>query len=256
MNVPNMQQAAEARIARQLGQYRFPYHWLPTITDRGVVAGRAMQWALEYCGYMSIVAGEIKATRARAVLDVGCGDGRLGSFLLDLAHVEYLGIDISQDAISFAQGLNPSGRYSCVPLADVGEKFDLAVAVEVIEHIPDDILHGFLCDIRRTIKPNGVFVVSVPSTVRKLHPKHFRHYDERLLEAQLLDAGFALVKMYRLHRDSRFARLLQIMLTNRFFSLNPSFLTRWIWWAYQKYCLRASPNDGAHILAVVSVPSV
>jgi SAM-dependent methyltransferase len=256
MKASNMHQTAEARIARQLGQYRFPYHWLPMLSDRGVVAGRSMQWALEYCGYMSVVADEIKSAGARSVLDVGCGDGRLGSFLHEAAQINYVGVDISEEAISFAQGLNPTGHYRCVPLAEVSEKFDLAAAVEVIEHIPDDILHGFLCDIRCALKPNGVFIVSVPSTVRKVHPKHFRHYNEGLLESQLVDAGFSMMKMYRVHRDSRFARLLQVMLTNRFFSLNASFLTRWIWQAYKRYCIWATPRDGAHILAIASVRSV
>jgi SAM-dependent methyltransferase len=239
-------------IAKQTGQYKFPYHWLPNIGDLGVVAGRSMQWALEYCGYMSVVADKIKKTQAKDIIDIGCGDGRLGSFLGDKSRLNYLGIDISQNAIAFASIFNPLGRYSCARPSDIKEKFDVAVAIEVLEHIPDETLPQFLADIRGVLKPDGVFIVTVPTTVRKVHPKHFRHYNEKVLESQFGEAGFTIVELCRLHTNNRMARCLQIALTNRFFSLNASFMTRWIWSTYQHFCLRAGTHDGAHILAIAT----
>lgn len=184
-----MQSYTEQVIDKQTTQYKFPYHWLPDIGDFGVTAGRSMQWALEYCGYMSVVADEIRKTRADSVIDIGCGDGRLSSFLNDQSMLNYLGIDISPNAIAFANIFNPLGRYRCARPSDVQERFDVAVAIEVLEHIPDETLPEFLADIRGVLKPDGIFIVSVPTTVRKVHPKHFRHYYEKLLEDQLKGGG-------------------------------------------------------------------
>lgn len=78
------QSSAEDIIAKQDRQYKFPYHWLPNMTDMGVVAGRSMQWTLEYFGYMIEVANEIHSRldllSAESVIDIDCGDGRLGPF--------------------------------------------------------------------------------------------------------------------------------------------------------------------------------
>lgn len=240
----------EDRIGRQLSQYKFPYHWLPSKSGMGVVAGRAMQWALEYVGYMGAVADEIRKLQVDTVIDIGCGDGRLGEFLSSDAGLKYQGIDISSDAIGFASIFNPAATYSCTRLSDVNDSFDLAVAVEVLEHIPDSELLGFLADIRRILRPGGFFVVSVPTTVRKLHPKHFRHYDESLLLDQLSSAGFSAVRMYRVHRDNMISRACQIALSNRIYSLNSSWLTKFIWSIYSGYCLFASRADGAHLIAI------
>jgi len=131
----------------------------------------------------------------------------------------------------------------------------VAVAVEVLEHIPDETLPGFLADIRGVLKPGGVFIASVPTTVRKVHPKHFRHYDETLLVKQLTAAGFSLDRMSRVHRDNKFARILQVALTNRYFSLHPSRLTKLIWTIYRRHCLVADSSDGAHLIAIATSPT-
>ena len=247
-----MQPSAEERIAKQTSQYKFPYHWLPNISALGVVAGRSMQWALEYCGYMTNVAEEIRKAQGESVIDIGCGDGRLGSFLCDQRQLSYLGVDISSDAISFARIFNPLGRYCCARPSAILGQFDVAVAVEVLEHIPDETIPSFLADVRSILNPGGVFIVSVPTTVRNVHPKHFRHYDETLLAEQFNAAGFLTINMYRVHRDNVLARACQIALTNRYFSLNPSRLTKLIWAVYTKYCMLADRSDGAHIIAIAA----
>lgn len=252
MDITTKVRTTEVRIARQLSQYKFPYHWLPELTEKGVTPGRSMQWALEYCGYMSTIVDEIKKVNAKSVIDVGCGDGRLGAFLRAQKQHTYLGIDISPNAISFASVLNPAGKYYCGRLSDIEEKFDVAAAVEVLEHIPDEDLESFLAEIRNAIKPKGILIISVPTTIRKTHPKHFRHYDEQELALQLTNGGFTVVNMFRVHRDNWIARVLQVILTNRVYSLNASILTRFIWLVYKHRCLIADRNDGAHIIAVAT----
>jgi hypothetical protein len=65
-------------------------------------------------------------------------------------------------------------------------------------------------------------------------------------------AGFSPIKMYRVHRDNVLARACQIALTNRYYSLNSSRLTKLIWAIYRKCCLLADCSDGAHIIAITS----
>jgi SAM-dependent methyltransferase len=48
---------------------------------------------------------------------------------------------------------------TCLPFK--GKSFDLAVAFEVIEHLSD--WRSLLCEIRRVLQPNGVFLVSTPN---------------------------------------------------------------------------------------------
>jgi SAM-dependent methyltransferase len=69
-----------------------------------------------------------------SVLDVGCGFGRIGVLLGDVA---YTGIDLSPDMLASAQAKIPDGRFRRVSLSqfDPGHQYDLVLAVEVLMHI-------------------------------------------------------------------------------------------------------------------------
>lgn len=75
-------------------------------------------------------------------------------------------------------------------LAD--DSFDAAVAVEVLEHVPDD--SGFLAQIARVVRPGGWFYLTTPNGEWVKHeetdnPDHLRHYTRAELTA-LLEAYF------------------------------------------------------------------
>jgi SAM-dependent methyltransferase len=63
--------------------------------------------------------------------------------------------------------------------------FDCAVAVEVLEHVEDDA--AFTREVRRVLKPNGVFLMTTPNGdfVPNRNPDHKRHYRRSELEALL-----------------------------------------------------------------------
>ncbi len=99
------------------------------------------------------------------ILDVGCGNGNM-SLALGAKGCEVLGIDISPEAIDYAQERN---TYSNVSFAvkDVntlvanGKKYDAIVCSEVLEHLPHP--EKLLQEIRKLLTPNGVLVVTVPN---------------------------------------------------------------------------------------------
>ena len=69
------------------------------------------------------------------------------------------------------------------------ESFDLAVAVEVLEHIEEDDL--FVREVSRVIKPGGVFLMTTPNGdwLENKNPDHKRHYRRNQL-ADLLNKYF------------------------------------------------------------------
>jgi len=62
--------------------------------------------------------------------------------------------------------------------------FDCVVAVEVLEHVEEDL--NFITEVRRVLKPNGVFLMTTPNgdfIVNVGNPDHKRHYTrEQLLQ--------------------------------------------------------------------------
>lgn len=100
------------------------------------------------------------------ILDVGCGSGSLIQKLQELSKpgTEFWGLDISEKLCEIAKKKNPRakiirGDAEALPLDD--SQFDLVFMTEALEHMLD--YNKALSEIRRVLKPNGVFVVTVPN---------------------------------------------------------------------------------------------
>ena len=99
------------------------------------------------------------------LVDVGCGSGRLWSFIGD--HVDrYLGVDVIRydglpEAVEFIPFDLDSGKVS---LADGSA--DLVCAVEVIEHLENP--RAFVRELLRLTKPGGFVIVTTPNQLSLL----------------------------------------------------------------------------------------
>jgi GT2 family glycosyltransferase/SAM-dependent methyltransferase/glycosyltransferase involved in cell wall biosynthesis len=102
--------------------------------------------------------------RGLDVLDVASGEG-YGSALLAQTARSVVGLDISADAVAYAGRayLAPNinfiaGDARAIPLRDAS--VDVVVSFETIEHFHEQ--EDFVREIRRVLRPDGVFIVSTP----------------------------------------------------------------------------------------------
>jgi len=94
------------------------------------------------------------------ILDVGCGTGANLEMLANFGEAE--GVDVSEDALEFcrAKGLKThKGLAEKLPFAD--ESFDLVTALDVVEHLDDDV--AGLKEMNRVLKKDGKTLIFVPA---------------------------------------------------------------------------------------------
>ncbi len=117
--------------------------------------------------------GKFELVSGDKVLDLGCGEGRHSITAYLQERVDVIALDLSTADLAtarerFGQFRDPadtarSVSFLCasglrLPFADT--TFDKVICSEVLEHIPD--YESMLSEIRRVLKPGGLFAVSVP----------------------------------------------------------------------------------------------
>ena len=192
-------------------KYHFPYHYIPYFDDNGVgVRSRTLFWGLEYLCYLAHIKELAYSLNPSSVLDVGCGDGFFVG-MLDHGIVRRVGVDLSERAIRFAQAFHPDVKVRAVDACEPDEVFDLVVAIEVLEHVPDNQAGKFLRTLAERTSVGGHVILSVPTTVipLKLNKKHYRHYDFELFKEQLAssEAQLEMVRVDYVYRSSRIIEL-------------------------------------------------
>lgn len=77
-------------------------------------------------------------------------------------------------------------------------KYDMAIAIDILEHIPDDL--AVMRNIHAVLKPRGLLIISTPSDTdpaARFTSEHVRPgYDKKQLETKLLTSGFRIVSSY------------------------------------------------------------
>jgi SAM-dependent methyltransferase len=128
------------------------------------------------------------------ILDVGCGTGANLKMLAAYGQAE--GVDISPQAVDFCRerGLDSVALGAAEHLPHDDDSFDLVTALDVIEHLDDDV--AGLREMRRVLRRDGRILIFVPAFmflwgVQDDVSNHRRRYTlPGLLEA-VEAAGFA-----------------------------------------------------------------
>lgn len=126
------------------------------------------------------------------ILDLGCGTGGV------LQHLgvfgKAIGLDPAPEAAVYCRRRNVPmvvGSGLDLPFADAS--FDAVLALDVIEHVADDI--ALLREARRVLRPGGVLVLTVPALpwLWSAHDdvnRHYRRYTLGSLREALHSGGF------------------------------------------------------------------
>ncbi len=136
------------------------YRLLDTVFLRSWYVRRALRQRIEAMG-----------DRPVRVLDAGTGFGQYAYWLVDtFPNVEVTAVDVKDDYLERAQAFMAQTPYAArvaferadltLPL-EYADAFDLALSVDVMEHIEDD--RAVFRNVRATLKPGGLLLVNTPS---------------------------------------------------------------------------------------------
>ncbi len=133
----------------------------------------------------------------RRAVDVGAGTGGVLAGLGERA--DAWGVEYHEAGARFCAGRClrvAQGRLPMLPFAD--DTFDLAVSLDVFEHIEDDI--AAMAEVRRIVRPGGRLIATVPALQwlwsehdEALH--HHRRYERNEFDARLRRAGFQIERL-------------------------------------------------------------
>ena len=231
----------------QENEYSFPYHYLTSLNNNVPSIDKRLSWGYEYLTYVDFITKYIEEEiNPKSLLDIGCGDGFLINNLVFDNSKKINGIDLSEKAISFAKAFSNGYEFYCKDIFDVKEKFNTVCLIEVIEHIPDGELSSFIDESFKKVDVGGYLIISVPTTVDPVQKKHFRHYDESLLNKHINHENFKIIDQVRLYKKSK---LLEKMI--KFSQKHKSKKLRKIVWKWhKKNTYFSDTKNGKHLVTI------
>jgi SAM-dependent methyltransferase len=174
-------------LPREMQQHTYPIlfkieksHWWHT-GRRRIIAG-----------FVEKICRDLAVERPR-ILDVGCGTGANLEMLARFGEAE--GMDVSPDALAFCRerGLENVRLGAAERLPYEDGSFDLVTALDVVEHLDDDM--AGLREMHRVLKPGGRAMLFVPAFmflwgVQDDISHHRRRYTLAGLRRTVREAGF------------------------------------------------------------------
>jgi SAM-dependent methyltransferase len=154
-------------------------------------------WHLGMRSFATALLGERMQGSLR---DAGCGTGGFLAWAAGTGAFDRLcGIDISAEAIELARETVPGAELHAAPLDRIpfgDEEFDLAVSLDVLQHVPEGVLDVGLKELRRVLRPGGTLLVRTNGDVRARREREdWRAYDAPTLAADLRRTGFAVRRL-------------------------------------------------------------
>lgn len=101
--------------------------------------------------------------KAKLILDIGCGDGRMGKKIKELHQCSVVGINISEFEANLAsQWLDKVivGNLNSFDTSNLGE-FDCIICSHILEHLyhPQQLL----VQLHRNLRPDGILIAALPN---------------------------------------------------------------------------------------------
>lgn len=107
----------------------------------------------------------------KKILDLGCGNGRVGALFVE--NNEVFGIDFSESAIAEAKKRGIKAQVgdinSKLPFND--EAFDTVLLIEIMEHVFDPLF--LLQESYRVLKKGGTLLCAIPNAANIINRIHF-----------------------------------------------------------------------------------
>lgn len=125
--------------------------------------------------------------KGKSVLDIGCGFGLGSKYIHNSGAKRVLGIDYNDKVIEMAKRLEQNGltfrKLDANDISKIGEKFDVVIAFEIVEHLPISKVDSFLGGISTVLKKNGLLLLTTPNGLlteyffgRPYNPYHIKEY--------------------------------------------------------------------------------
>jgi 2-polyprenyl-3-methyl-5-hydroxy-6-metoxy-1,4-benzoquinol methylase len=241
-------QISEQALAQEY-EYAFPYHYVTEFHDDRFRQHFVDTWGINYALTIELMIDRVNKLCPSSVIDIGCGDGRLTRELdIHSTARRVVGVDYSRRAIQLANAMNqdrPSLEFFALDItgSPALEAFEVAVLMEVFEHIPIDQAAKFMQSIRSLLKPGAKLLLTVPHSNKPLEYKHYQHFTAKSL-LEYVEPCFRIDEIIPFEKRGWRRRKLDKMLCNRWIILNNARLLKAIY-RYHKsrlfYC--KSEND-------------
>ncbi len=128
-----------------------------------------------------------------SIVDVGCGEGSLLKTLSDMhTSAAVAGVEIAENALRLAKKTLPNADFRVFDISKEswGQKFDLVVCADVVEHIEDDV--GAIKNMAAMTNPGGyVVVATLQGRMRQFEADigHVRNYARGELQSKIAAEG-------------------------------------------------------------------
>ncbi len=146
-----------------------------------------------------------------SILDVGTGDGRLLHPLVEMLPNDpfVVGLDRSATALSHLAGMGTQGSADALPFAD--QSFDVVIACEILEHLPQPIYVAARQELARVAKRS--VIITVPNReklsraavrcemcgCRYNRRRHLRRFERETFDGLLPDFDVAMAAEFGHH---------------------------------------------------------
>ncbi len=228
---------------KQEEEYSFPYHYVSQFRN-GFTQTFNDTWGINYVSTIEYLIQRLKNENFNALIDIGCGDGRLVRELsIEFKNKKILGIDYSTQAINLAKILNNNCEYHQADITtQIIQKVDLVTLIEVFEHIPPEMADNFVEGICNHLNENGILYMTVPHQNKPVEYKHYRHFSSETISKSFSEK-FIIEEIVPFESNGIRKRLIDKLLTNRLFILNNQRIKNYLYKYYKSNLFLLNNNE-------------